>query len=423
MYNELLKHNREIYYTFGQLQERITPEILGSPTFLCEMLYYHIRNQVEHVVLFLERNNIFRRNALNTGEMLAYYQQRLEEKFESQSRDEIEKIKQILDQYVTNNGHMDVSKPLPLSEWPQYEITQAFAIFNRRDPTITDCAEIGRFWLQRTMLEEVLRQFVVISPTVTNQYSTQTHTEKRYSFCRNLTPAYRRILLPLYYVLDLLNYETAFAIKLWHLILELAYNIPHPDIRRTELYVTRHADEIRSCLIYSQELKWKFFICQLLKACVEEIFTEISRVIFYERWNTNDTPRELLDDYYDTRYVTIISAYTAQIIAFFKEQERQLQANQDAYMPDNPGAPGSGSNQPRTSSSRNDLYVDQRQPVDHQIMVRTRINPLAGDNRILIIANKVMRPTPRTSKDSILPMEIARSNPPTGDMRAIIALQ
>ena len=90
--------------------------------------------------------------------------------------------------------------------------------------------------------------------------------------------------------------------------------------------------------------------------------------MFYKPWSTNYTPRKLLDDYYDTRYVTVISTYAAQIIAFFKEQQRQLQADQDFHMPDHPGASGSGSNQPKASSSRNDPYsgpAAARRPSDH----------------------------------------------------------
>lgn len=82
-----------------------------------------------------------------------YYTTQLEERIDSQARDEIQDNKRILDQYIVNNGHTDTSKTLPLTVGAQYEITQAFAIVNQRSLTTIDLAEIIRFWLKRTMLE------------------------------------------------------------------------------------------------------------------------------------------------------------------------------------------------------------------------------------------------------------------------------
>ena len=149
------------------------------------------------------------------------------------------------------------------------------------------------------MLEELQRQFVMMTPTVSNQYSVRSSNELDFSFKMNPTPLTRRIPLPGRYERQVgIDYEIAFAVKIRPLISEITFDLPHPDVQRKKFYFsneyvpmwrysTRYAHEIRQVLIHSPERKCKFYICQLLKDCVEESFSTVAKVMFYEMWNFN----------------------------------------------------------------------------------------------------------------------------------------
>ena len=130
-------------------------------------------------------------------------------------------------------------------------------------------------------------------------------------------------------MIERLEFGKAFANRIWQLILEIAYDLPHPDVRCEEFYFSDNhvpipnmevGNVIHQTFRDQEQVRWKYITENCIRKAVETVFTHISNILFYVSKHYGEVPYQLINWFYDTRYAALVASCETQIFNFFKKE-------------------------------------------------------------------------------------------------------
>ena len=192
---------------------------------------------------------------------------------------------------------------------------------------------------------------------------------------------------------DQFDFSEAFAKRIKLLILEIAFDLPHIDIRREEFFFSNEhipisriiletGQKILEFLQTAEPYRWQYATENCLKSALENVFTLISEIMFYETGHYGETSLQLLYTYHDTRYYANVATCAAQIIDFFKEETRKIRTRNQPPPHDYP-KPEPSNPRPNQDEEEDDGEIDLTNPFLAPMlgaMIRSSMQPSTSGN-------------------------------------------
>ena len=409
-YNRCFRNQFQFYLQIGQ--QLLVRDLLRSQTFTIETFMPSFENMMYNY-RYITRTilNYVRQTPMEIQSQDRFYEIHLENMMSEVLQTELNKISSLLNEYKESQGRMNYPYKLVedvADDYSQHELTAT--LISKIGPNSPRYLIniVNKYWQWRSPLLEIQRHWVPLTRESTNKYSIHDQQELNISFrmdpMRPTASRYHksqriRIFKQNQKILETQNYQDrldfgeAFAKRIKLLIIEIAFDMPHLDIRREELYFSNeHIPITRVTLETGQKIlaflqtaephRWQYATENCLKSALENIFTLISEVMFYETGHYGETSLHLLYTYHDTRYYANVATCAAQIINFFKEETRKIQIRNHPPPPDFP-KPGPSNPRSNQDGEEDDGNIDLTNPFLAPMigaMIRGSMQPSTSGN-------------------------------------------
>ena len=279
----------------------------------------------------------------------AFFEVHLQTMMAKKLESELATIADTLIEYRENHGFINYPYKfvdVEHQDYTQYEFTTVLHMkLGLLNPPYVQNL-INRHWLRRTPLMEIERYYLPIKCGTSIIYSIHNARDLYLSFRlepmkpnlpRHEQNKRAKSCPKSYQCPEHFDFSLAFTKRIKLLILEVAFDLPHHDIRRQELYFNEHipitgtaAHTRHQLLKYLKEedpARWQYATENFLKATLNHIFALISNVMYYLLRHYGETPLQLFEAYYNTRYVTLVTTCATQIINFYKDVKRKAESS------------------------------------------------------------------------------------------------